>query len=409
VSDREHDIVLFGATSFVGRLTAGYLQEAAPPGVRIALAGRSEQRLASLKESLGADGWPVLVADTRDEAALRALARSTRVLATTVGPYRRYGLPVVQACAQAGTHYADLTGETVFMRDSIDRFDALARESGARVVHSCGFDSIPSDIGVLLLHERAVSDGAGGLEDTELVVRSFRGGVSGGTFASMRGMIEDRRRDPALGRLIDDPYALSPDRAAEPDLGPEKDLAGIERDSLTGGWVGPFVMAQLNTRVVRRSNALLGWAYGRRMRYREVMGFGDGLLSPVLAAGAAAGFGAMLAGMTWGPSEALLSRVMPSPGEGPGERAREHGFFRIETHTRTAAGRRYVCRIAAQGDPGYKATSVMLGQSALALALDGARLPERAGVLTPATALGDALAERLRAAGHTYEVEALAG
>lgn len=407
MSEREHDIVLFGATSFVGRLTAGYLRRAAPPGVRIALAGRSAERLGALKDSLDAADWPLLVADTQDESALRALARSTRVLATTVGPYRRYGLPVVQACAEAGTHYADLTGETVFMRESIDRFHATAGESGARIVHSCGFDSIPSDIGVLLLHERASADGAGELGETELVVRSFRGGVSGGTFASMRGMIEDRRRDPALGRLIDDPYALSPDRPAEPDLGPEKDLAGIERDSLAGSWVGPFVMAQLNTRVVRRSNALMDWAYGRQMRYREVMGFGGGLFSPVIAAGAAAGFGAMFAGMQWGPTEAVLSRVMPSPGEGPSERARENGYYRIETHTRTTAGGRYVCRIAADGDPGYKATSVMFGESALALALDGERIPDRAGVLTPATAIGGVLAERLRAAGHTYDVQAL--
>jgi short subunit dehydrogenase-like uncharacterized protein len=409
MSAREHDIVLFGATSFVGRLTARYLLRAAPEGVRIALAGRSAERLGALREELGAERWPLLVADTGDEAALRGLAASTSVLASTVGPYRRYGIPVVQACAEAGTHYADLTGEVVFMRESIDGFDATARETGARIVHTCGFDSIPSDIGVLLLHERAAADGAGGLGETELVVRSFRGGVSGGTFASMRGMIDDRRRDPALGRMMDDPYALSPDRGAEPNLGAEKDLAGVERDRLAGSWVGPFVMAQVNTRVVRRSNALMGWAYGREMRYREVMGFGSGALSPVLAAGAAAGFGAMYAGMQWGPTESLISRAAPSPGEGPSERARENGYYRIETHTRATDGRHYLCRIAAEGDPGYKATAVMFGESALALALDGERLPDRAGVLTPASAIGVALADRLRAAGHTYDVEQATG
>jgi short subunit dehydrogenase-like uncharacterized protein len=405
MSAREHDIVLFGATSFVGRLTARYLLGAAPAGVRIALAGRSAERLGALREELGAEGWPLLVADTGDAASLREMAAATSVLASTVGPYRRYGLPVVQACAEAGTHYADLTGEVVFMRDSIDGYDATARQTGARIVHTCGFDSIPSDIGVLLLHERAAADGAGGLGETELVVRSFRGGVSGGTFASMRGMIDDRRRDPALGRLMDDPYALSPDRAAEPNLGAEKDLAGVERDRLAGSWVGPFAMAQVNTRVVRRSNALMGWAYGREMRYREVMGFGNGVLSPALAAGAAAGFGAMYAGMQWGPTESLISRAAPSPGEGPSERARENGYYRIETHTRAVEGAHYVCRIAAEGDPGYKATAVMFGESALALALNGERLPDRAGVLTPASAIGVALADRLRAAGHTYDVQ----
>ena len=405
MGERQFDVVLFGATSFVGRLTAAYLKRAAPAGARIALAGRSAERLAELRGSLGVE-WPTLVADTQDAASLAELAASTSVLATTVGPYRRYGIPVVEACAQAGTHYADLTGEVVFMRESIDRFGDAAKRTGARIVHSCGFDSIPSDLGVWLLHEAAKADGAGDLERTTLVVRSVRGGVSGGTHASIKGMIEDRKREPALGRLMDDPYALSPDRAGEPELGAERDLLGVARDELTGAWVGPFVMAQLNTRVVRRSNALLGWSYGRSMRYAEVQAFGGGPLAPALAAGTAAGLGAMLVGLQFAPSAALLDRVLPAPGEGPSERTRDRGHFRIETHTRTSTGARYVCEIAAQGDPGYKATAVMFGESALSLAFDGERLPATGGVLTPATALGASLAERLRAAGQTYEVRA---
>jgi len=405
-ADRDHDIVLFGATSFVGRLTAQYLRREAPEGTRIALAGRSRQRLEDLAAELGAADWPTLLADTDDPDSLGRLAASTKVLASTVGPYRRYGIGVVEACVAAGTHYADLTGEVVFMRESIDRFAEPARQAGARIVHSCGFDSIPSDLGVLLLHLAAAADGAGDLERTELVVRGFRGGFSGGTLASMKGMIDDRKREKALGKLMDDPYALSPDRAAEPDLGSEKELAGIEHDQLAGAWVGPFVMAQLNTRVVRRSNALLDWAYGRRLLYREVMAFGSSPLSPLLAAGTAAGTAAMVVGMQVGPVESLLGRVLPKPGEGPSESARDRGYFRIETLARTSSGRVYSCSIAADGDPGYKATAVMFGESALALALDGERLPDRAGVLTPATALGEPLVERLRRAGHTYEVHA---
>ena len=334
MSERQFDLVLFGATSFVGRLTAIYLRRAAPAGARIALAGRSEGRLRELKASIGAEEWPAIVADVSDEASLAELAARTRVLASTVGPYRRYGIPVVEACARAGTHYADLTGEVVFVRESIDRFDGPARESGARIVHSCGFDSIPSDLGVLLLHEAAEHDGAGELEETTLVVRSFKGGVSGGTAASLRGVIQDRKRDRALALMIDDPYGLSPDRASEPDLGPEKDLAGIQRDELVGGWVGPFVMAQFNTRIVRRSNALRGWDYGRRMRYREVMGFGSGPVAPVHRSrhGRRARRAARR-GLQFGPTEALLGRALPSPGEGPGERTRERGHFSIEiTH-----------------------------------------------------------------------------
>jgi short subunit dehydrogenase-like uncharacterized protein len=406
-TERELDVVLFGATSFVGRLTAEYLARAAPPQARIGLAGRSQARLRELQSSLGASAsaWPLLVADSNDSRSLQALAVKTHVLASTVGPYRRYGLGVLEACANAGTHYADLTGEVLFMREAIDRFDAVARQSGARIVHSCGFDSIPSDLGVLLLHEAATADGAGELEDTTLVVRAMKGGPSGGTIASLKGTIDDARSDRQLARVLMDPYALSPDRDAEPSLGAEGDMRTIANDRELGMWIGPFVMSTINTRAVRRSNALQSWAYGRRFRYREVMGFGSGPLAAVQAGAVAGGVGALAAGLAIGPTRAVLDRVLPSPGEGPSESRRRTGFFRIEIHTRTSTGARYLCRVAAQGDPGYLATSVMFGESSLCLALDGEQLPPRAGVLTPATALGDALVQRLRAAGQTLEVE----
>jgi len=406
-TDRDLDVILFGATSFVGRLCAEYLCRAAPSGARIGLAGRSLERLRELQASLGgrAADWPLLVADTTDRRSVDELAGTARVLATTVGPYRRYGLPVVEACATAGTHYADLTGEVLFMREAIDRFDAVAAGSGARVVHSCGFDSIPSDLGVLLLHEAVTADGTGQLEDTTLVVRAMKGGASGGTVASLKGTVDDARSDRQLARVLADPYALSPDRDAEPHLGAERDRRGVQNDHELGMWVGPFVMGSINTRVVRRSNALQRWAYGPRFRYRELMGFGSGPLAAVQAGAIAGGVGALAAGLSIGPARAVLDRVLPSPGEGPSESQRERGFFRIEIHARTSSGARYLCRVAAQGDPGYKATSVMLGESSLCLALDGDRLPPRAGVLTPATAMGDALVERLRLAGQTLEVE----
>ncbi len=406
-SGRDLDVVLFGSTSFVGRLTAEYLARAAPPEARVALAGRSRERLQALQASLGgrAADWPLLLADSTDAASIAALAGSTRVVATTVGPYRRYGLPLLEACARAGTHYADLTGEVLFMRETVERFDAIAAQSGARVVHGCGFDSIPSDLGVLLLHEAVTADGAGELEDTTLVVRAMKGGVSGGTVASLQGTIDDARHDPALAGVLGDPYSLSPDRQCEPRLGPKPDLRGVQHDRDLGMWLGPFIMGSINTRVVRRSNALQNWAYGPRFRYREVMGFGPGPLAPLQAGAIAGGVGALTAGLSIGPVRALLDRVLPSPGEGPGEKQRERGFFRIEIHARTSIGARYVCRMGARGDPGYKATAVMLGESALCLALDAERLPQRAGVLTPATALGDALIERLRRAGQSFELE----
>lgn len=406
-AERDLDVVLFGATSFVGRLTADYLARAAPQDARIALAGRSLERLREVQSSLAgsASEWPLLVADTTEPASLAGLAAGASTVASTVGPYRRYGLPLVEACAAAGTHYADLTGEVLFMREVIDRFDAVAAESGARIVHSCGFDSIPSDLGVLLLHAAASTDGTGELEDTTLVVEAMKGGLSGGTAASMKSTADDAGRDRELARLLEDPYALSPDRDAEPRLGPETDLRGVQRNADLGGWVGPFIMGQINTRVVRRSNALQNWAYGRRFRYREVMGFGSGPFAPALAGAVAGGVGALAAGLSFAPTRAVLDRALPSPGEGPSASRRERGFFRIAIHARTSSDARYVCRVAAQGDPGYKATSVMFGESALCLALDAESLAPRAGVLTPATAMGDALVERLRVAGQTFEAQ----
>jgi short subunit dehydrogenase-like uncharacterized protein len=401
-STREHDVVLFGASGFVGRLIAAHLAEAAPPGTRIALAGRSAARLKEVRDGLpdAARDWPLLEADSGDPASLTTLAAATRVLATTVGPYARYGLPVVEACARAGTHYLDLTGEILFVREAIDRFDELARGSGARIVHSCGYDSVPSDLAVLLLHERAAADGAGGLRDVRLVA-TVRGGFSGGTIDSIRGQIDTMRGDRALRRLAADPFALSPDRAAEPDT-PQPSDAPAPFRTADGRWVAPFVMASYNTRIVRRSNALLGWAYGRSLRYGEVMGAGRGPGGAAAALAVTGGLVAALGALSLPPTRALLDRVLPAPGTGPSESVRESGWFRMVVDARTEGGQRYRARVSAPGDPGYAATAVMFGQSALALADGG--LPDRAGSLTPATALGDALVERLRAAGHTYEV-----
>jgi short subunit dehydrogenase-like uncharacterized protein len=402
---RELDLILFGATGFVGRLTAAYLAGHAPPGLRIGLAGRSERRLAEVRAGLGAaaQAWPLLAADSTDQGDAQVLARTAGVIATTVGPYRRLGLPLAMACAEAGTDYADLTGEVLFIRETMGSCHQAAIRTGARIVHSCGFDSVPSDLGVLLAHHAASADDAGDLEDTTLVVTALRGGISGGTLASVLGQIDDMRSSTSNRRIIADPYALSPERAAEAALGDERELSWARYDPGLRQWTGPFLMAGFNTRVVRRSNALQGWAYGRQFRYREVTGFGAGPTAPARAVAVTAALTALLAGVALRPSRALLRPALPKPGEGPGDKTRRTGFFRIEVHARTSTGARYLTTVAASGDPGYAATAVMLGESALCLALDRDRLPGRAGVLTPATAMGATLAGRLRAAGQTYE------
>jgi short subunit dehydrogenase-like uncharacterized protein len=405
---REHDIVVYGATGFVGRLLAEYLAEHAPEGTRIALAGRSLDRLEQVRADLppAARDWPLLVADAADDDALATLARSTTVVATTVGPYLRYGLPLAKACALAGTHYADLTGEVLYVRRAVDECDAAARESGARIVTACGYDSIPSDLAVHLLHQRASADGAGALGDTTLLARA-KGRLSGGTIDSSRAQVEAVSADRRLLRTLFDPYALSPDRKSEPNLGPERDARSVFVEHDTGQWVGPFIMAGFNTRIVRRSNALRQHAYGTQFRYRELSSYGTGWSGRRRATVFTAGLGLAMSAMANPRTRPLVDRLAPSPGEGPTEEQRRAGRFRMQVRTTTESGRRYEAVVAAQGDPGYAATAVMLGESALCLALDGERLPDARGVLTPVTAMGDALVDRLRARDFTLTVEEL--
>jgi short subunit dehydrogenase-like uncharacterized protein len=395
---RDFDVVLYGASGFTGRLVAERLAERAGPGTRIALAGRSLAKLGAVRDALGerAAGWGLILADSGNRATLRAMARSTTALASTVGPYLEHGLPVVAACAREGTHYADITGEVLFMRATIDACHEGAARTGARIVHACGYDSLPSDLGVLVLHEAA-----GPLGDTTLLVRETKGGVSGGTLATMRVIMAETRSDPSAREMLADPYALSPDRAAEPDLGDESDLTSPHHDPDLG-WLGPFVMGTVNTRVVRRSNALAGYPYSRSFRYREALGFGEGVAARAKATGLSAGIGALGAAMGFGPSRAGMERLLPKPGEGPSEDVRAAGYFHMQIHGLGLDGRRLIVEVSADGDPGYAATSLMLAESVLLLASDDADLPDRAGVLTPATGLGMPLVERLRAAGMTF-------
>ncbi len=414
-SDREFDIVVYGATGFVGKLTAEYLSRAGT-GARIALAGRSPDKVLAVRDSLGAAArdWQILTADASAPSTLNDMAARTRVVITTVGPYAKYGLPLVAACAAAGTDYADLTGEPNFVLESMDLYHKQAIDTGARIVHACGFDSIPSDMNVYALYKRAQADGAGELRDTNLVVRTFAGGVSGGTTASMLELMTAASNDPRLRDELNDPYTLSPDRGAEPNLGAQPDVRwrrGAEiAPELRGYWTAAFAMAMPNSRIVRRSNALLDYAYGRKFEYGEQMSVGRSRLAP-LAAAAVTGVNAAALGLgsrffKFLP-RGLVDRVVPKPGEGPSEQTRERGHYTIETYATTDTGARYRATIAQQGDPGYKATAVLLGETGLALAMDRDALSPLRGVLTPAAAAGDALLTRLPAAGVTLTTERL--
>jgi short subunit dehydrogenase-like uncharacterized protein len=412
---REYDIVLYGVTGFVGKLTAEYLARAGGDA-RIALAGRSAERVLAVRETLGApaQSWPVLVADASSPLSLSAMAAQTQVVVTTVGPYTHYGLPLVAACAAAGTDYADLTGEAMFVRNSIDLYHKQAVDTGARIVHACGFDSIPSDLGVYALYQQAREDDAGELANTDYVVRKLSGGFSGGTIASIMEVLRTASSDPDARRQLADPYTLSSDRGAEPELGRQPDLRRRRGSDiapeLAGLWTIGFMMGPYNTRIVRRSNALLGWAYGRQFRYGEHMSVGSSVVAPaasavVTAAGNAVfGLGSHYFRLL---PRRLVERVAPKPGTGPSAAARERGSYRVEVYTTTTTGGRYRATIAQQGDPGYKATAVLLGESGLALALDRDKLSNLRGVLTPASAMGDAMLARFPSAGVSLEITRL--
>ncbi|GBG36396.1 saccharopine dehydrogenase family protein [Mycobacterium montefiorense] len=405
-AEREFDIMVYGATGYSGKLTAQYLARVAGDA-RIALAGRSRERLLAARESLGrsAHDWPLIVADAAQPAPVQDMAARARVVVTTVGPYTTYGLPVVAACAKAGTDYVDLTGEVMFVRNSIDRYHEQAVDTGARIVVSCGFASIPSDLNVYQLYRRARGDGAGELCDTTLVFRSFfQGGGSGGTVASEFESMRTASSDPEARHQMDDPYTLTPDRGAEPDLGPQHDFAWRRGSriapELAGFWLGGLMWAPHNTRVVRRSNALQNWPYGRRFRYSETMSLGKSFAAPV-ASGVVTG---TLAG-AFALGTRHFRRVpqrwlapLARPGTGPGEKMRERGHYTAQTYTTTTSGARYLGTFAQQLDA-YSGTGVLLAECGLALAFDRGRLSDLRGVLTPAAAMGDALLTRLPAAG----------
>jgi len=409
--DRELDIVLWGASGFTGRLVAAHLLRRCGVGddLRWALGGRSEARLASVREEIGretglaAGELPLVVGDALDAGSMDGLARRARVVCTTVGPYARYGDELVAACARHGTHYCDLTGELQWMRRTIDAHDEHARASGARIVHTAGFDSIPSDLGVHFLQREMKRRHGVPCRRIAYGVRGFSGGFSGGTVASMLYMMEEAEKDPSIRRLLADPYALNPEGERQGPDGPDR--TGPRYDEDFDAWTAPFVMAAINTRVVRRSNALLGYAYGRDFRYDEAVLTGAGVAGLAKAAATTAGTAGAMLLTAVPPLRRLAGRFLPEPGEGPSKAAREAGYYDIDLYGEHPddAGKSLRAHVHGDMDPGYGSTSKMLGEAALCLARDELHAP--GGVTTPAACMGDALLERLPAhAGVTFQL-----
>ncbi|HLK26234.1 MAG TPA: saccharopine dehydrogenase NADP-binding domain-containing protein [Caulobacteraceae bacterium] len=385
----QYDIVAYGATGYTGRLVAAHLLKTygAAGDLAWAMAGRSRAKLEEVRGEIGApDTLPVVVADAQDPASLAAMAKSAKAVITTVGPYQLYGDSLVAACAEAGCDYVDLTGESHWIAKMIAANEASAKISGARIVFSCGFDSIPFDLGVLFAEEEAKRRFGAAAPRVRARVRGMQGGLSGGTLASGMASMAAMQKDPSIGAQMADPFALTPGFA-----GPKQpDGETAYEDKAAGSWVAPWMMAAINSKAVHRSNMLLGFPWGRDLQYDEML----------MVDGPPAEDGPPPGGFAFGQAP------MPQPGEGPTKEERENGFYDILVMAEAGDGRTVRCSVKGDMDPGYGSTAKMLGESAVCLVRDVPRTRTPGGCWTTASAMGDALIARLQKnAGLTFAVE----
>lgn len=404
---RKFDVIVFGATGFTGRLVAEYLNTAYGVGGDLAwaMAGRSLARLTQVRDALGIDAaLPLRVADARDGAALAALVAQARVVITTVGPYQQHGEALVSACARAGTDYVDLCGEPGWMAQMIPRLQGPAAASGARIVFSCGFDSIPFDLGVVFLQGQAQARLGAPLVRVHGRVKVMKGGFSGGTAASLIATLEAAGRDAALARTLVDPFALTPGFRGPP----QPDDRTAAWDDLAQSWTGPFVMAPINTKNVHRTHALRGHPWGRDFTYSERMLTGTGAAGERRAKALARTARLQDWLLRLAPARALIRRfVLPQPGQGPGQAQRDSGRYEVVFVGQTASGQTLRATVRGDRDPGYGSTCKLISESALCLLQDVDRTMTPGGVWTPGAAMGLTLVRRLQErAGLQFAVDA---
>jgi short subunit dehydrogenase-like uncharacterized protein len=405
-ASREFDIIVWGATGFTGALVAHYLlrQYGSDGDLRWAIAGRSQKKLDALQQELGVENGKLetIVADSFDADTLSDMASRTRVVLTTVGPYALYGSALVEACVENGTHYCDLAGEVQWIRKMIDQHQQRAAQTGARIVHCCGFDSVPMDIGVWFLQEEAKKRFGHYCDSITMLVKATKGSASGGTVASLINLIEESRKDRNIAGILVSPYSLNPE--GERDGPDQRDQQNMVYNADAKSWTAPFVMAAVNTKVVRRSHALLGYPYGKDFRYQEAVMTGDGAAGWAKGAAMTAALGSLVVGASYSVSRKLLQKfVLPEPGEGPDPEMQKKGFFNLMQIGVMADGTILKSRITGDQDPGYGSTSKMLSECAVCLAKDD--LTIGGGVWTPASAMAGPLLNRLTEnAGLTFEI-----
>ena len=407
---RAYAVVLYGATSFVGQITAHYLAEFLSANkdksgseITWAIAGRDQEKLNELQSKLTSK-VDIIIANSDDAASLDAMTEQTQVIISTVGPYLKYGEPLIKSCVDNGTDYVDLTGEAIFIKDMMDKYQEAAKQSGARIVNSCGFDSIPSDLGVYFTQKQAEAKFDSACDVIHMRVKAAKGGLSGGTIASMATIFEEVGQDKSRRKQVANPYLLNDDKDA-PNVR-QSNVSKPEYDSEHKRWLAPFVMASINTRIVHRSNQLLGYEYGREFKYDEAMWMKDGIKGKLTSYALSAGLLGFATAMMITPSRELLSKhVLPKSGSGPSKEEQENGYFDIRLFGQTPNKDSITTKVTGDKDPGYGSTSRMLSQAALCLAQDISKEEVKGGFWTPASAMGDKLLARLeKHAGLSFDV-----
>ena len=409
MNNRPYDIIVFGATGFTGKLVVEYLIEHYGVNNELftwAIAGRNEDKIKKVIETLAVKNDQIkkinfFIADSFNDKSLDNLSKSAKLVISTVGPYIKYGKNLVSHCAHNGTHYCDLTGEVPFIRESIDAYDKVAKKNECKIIHSCGFDSIPSDLGVLFLQSEAKKKYDRFCSHIKYYVRATKGGFSGGTIASMIAISNYIKSKPNLSGLLGNPYALNSDKYKGPSV---SSLRSVEWDQDAGLWTAPFIMSGINTRVVRRSNELLGFKYGKKFIYTEVTSFQKGIIGYLKSYSMLIFLGLTKFLMSFKPTFWLLKNFyLPSPGEGPDREKRDNGFFKILLNG-YVDGSHISCTVTGDKDPGYSGTAIMLTESALSVILNNEEIPKKFGVLTPASAIGKILIKRLKTKGIIFKV-----
>ncbi len=391
-NNKEFDIIVWGASGFTGRLVVAYLFQnyGVDSDIKWAMAGRNKQKLKQVRLEVANNSLPIIIADGNNEASLKNMVIRTKVICTTVGPYAIYGSKLVSSCVKNGTDYCDLSGEVPWMRKMIDQHHETAKINKVKIVHACGFDSIPSDMGVYFTQRESKTQTGQLANKIQMRVAGIKGGISGGTYASLTKVMEQAFLNKKVYKVLANPYGLNPKEKFEGD--DVRDLKSIIYDEVSKNWIGPFIMAGINTKVVRRSNALSGYIYGKDFRYDEATIFGKGLKGRIKGYLTAI----PLLIMTAKPEsffKKLANKILPKPGEGPTKEQREEGFYNLKFYTTLKDGSRALGKVTGDMDPGYGSTSKMLGEAAVCLAKDD--LSNISGVLTPSIAMGEFLLKRL--------------